>query len=121
MIRIKTLDVLRDTRSPFRDDGCGAAMTARFIAELPGEDCGTLFVACHEGFDVCFVNGLGFWVGEPGGRVAAEGGGICVDAAIVAPVVDKGEDELEAVSFGGGEGVVEALEAGGTVINVTAC
>ena len=59
VVGVKGLDVCARVGGPVRDDGCGAPLAARLIAELPREDGGGGLVSVHDHVDVGAVSGLG--------------------------------------------------------------
>lgn len=121
VVAIELFDVGGDAFGPVVDDVRGAAGAARFVAQFPGEDCCGGFVALDDEFDVFLVGGLGGDVGVEALVGAAVDVGVGYDAAQVVEVVEKGEDQFDAVLFGGGDGVVEAGDAvAGVVVEVLA-
>lgn len=74
MVRIEALDIGGGICSPVRKNAGLAAVAARLVGELPGEDRGGVGVARYDGFDVGFVLGLRCRVGVPGCLAASEGG-----------------------------------------------
>lgn len=108
MRRIQRFYVGTCLRSPVIDNGDVVAAAAGLVAEFPGENGVGVFVAGDDVLDVVAVGLLGCGVGIEGCGCAAEG--ICVGAYAggVVPVVEEGEDELNAVFFCGGDGGVEA-------------
>lgn len=116
VVRVQGFDVGRGVRSPFGDDGGGAARADGLVAEFPAEDGGRGFVAVDDEFDVSFVGGLGLGVGVEAVVVAAVDVGVGVDAAQVVVVVEQGQDQLQAFLLRRGDGVVEASDAVGRVV-----
>lgn len=118
VLRVERLDVGRGGLDPVGQDGGGAALAAGFVGELPGEDGGGVGVAGHDGFDVGLVLGLGFGARVPF-RVGGDAGvgEIGRHAAVVGPVVDEVDDELDVVGGGGLDHGVEALQAVGTGVD----
>ena len=106
VVRVEGFDVCGDGAGPGGDDGGGAAGAARLVAELPAEDRGRGFVPVDDEGDVVLVGGLAAAVGVEAGVRAAEGGCVGVYPAQGVEVVEEGEDELDAVGFGGGYYVV---------------
>ena len=96
MVGINTFDILRGFRCPVRDHGAVAAVAARLVAKLPGENGGRVGVAVDDGAHVCFVCCLRRDICVETRGIASEGG----DSAEIAPVVQEREDELDAVFLG---------------------
>lgn len=105
---VKRLDICADIRRPIGDDGGGAAVTAGFIAELSSEDCGRTFVSTNDEGNVIFVCGLSWSVGEEGGGSAPKGFGVSIYASEIIPVVEQGENKLEALLFRSGDHIVQS-------------
>lgn len=118
---VEALDELARAGGPLRQHRRITPVTTRLVGQLPREDGRRGFVAVDKNLDVVAVDGLAGSVGEPLGGIGAECGGVGGDAAVVAPVVDKVENQFDAVLLGTVDGVVEALEAVGAKIDVAAC
>ena len=106
VVRVEGFDVGRDGGRPGGYDGGGAAWAARFVAELPAEDCCGGLVPVHDEGDVVLVGGLAAGVGVEAGVIASEGGRVGVYPAQGVEVVEEGEHELDAVGLGRGYDVV---------------
>jgi len=92
MSRVQRLDVGRNLGSPVVDDRSVAAVAARLVHELPGEDGVGVLVAVHDELDVVLVGSLGGGVGVERRCIAIVNGAVGVDAPEVVPVVEEVQD-----------------------------
>lgn len=111
MVRIERLDIRASVRGPVCDDGRFAPAAAGFVAELPGKDGRTRFIAVDYELHISFVSCLGFLVCVERCCGAAEGGGVGVDATEIVPIVEEREDEFEVVFFSLSDGIIEVGNA----------
>ena len=109
--RVEGFNVAGGLRRPVVDDAAVTAVAAGLIHQFPGENGRRGFIPVDDEGDVVLVGGLGGGVGVEGCGVAGEDSAVRVDAAEVIPVVEEGEDELDARFFGGGDDGVEASDA----------
>lgn len=117
VVGVEALDVLGRGLCPVVDDARVAAVAAGLVAELPGQDGGRVDKARDDGLDVGLVLGLRGGVGVPRRLAAAERVDVGLDAAVVVPLVDKGDHQLDAPGLGGRDDVVEALQAVGARVD----
>lgn len=118
VVAVERADVVGALANPVCEDGGRAAVAARFVGEFPREHGGRGAVARHDGFDVGLVHGLAFGGGVPLGVAAdAAGGEVGCHAAVVGPVVDKVDDELDVVFLRGADDGVQALQAVGARVD----
>lgn len=89
VVGVQGLDVLRDLGGPVVDDSRVAAVAARLVGQLPGQDGIGVGVSAHNSLDVLFVLRLRIRIGEPCFVGSTKRSGISRDTAIVVPVVDK--------------------------------
>jgi len=92
MSRVQRLDVGRSLGSPVVDDRSVAAVAARLVHELPGEDGVGVLVAVHDELDVVLVGSLSGGVCVEGRGIASKHSTVGVDAAEVVPVVEEVQD-----------------------------
>ena len=119
MLAIKALDVFARSLRPIVDDVRSAATAATgLVHELVGEECAGGFVTLDDEFDPLAIRGLGFCVAKPRGVGAAKGIGICVNTAKIIEVVVQDKNKLDAVSFGGGNSIVEARNTLGVRLEI---
>lgn len=111
MFGVEGFDVGGCVRGPIGDYASITARAARFVAQLPAEDCGGLLVAIDDEFDVVLVGRLGSHVGEEALVGATVDVGVGVDTTKVVVVVEEGKDKLDALFLGSGDGVVETGDA----------
>lgn len=116
---VERFDVGCGVGHPFVEDIEVAAVAARLVGELPGENGRRVAVAANDCFDVRFVLRLGFLADVPFGVGFDAGvGEVGGHASIIGPVVDEVDDELDAVLFGALDDVVQALEAVGAGVDL---
>jgi hypothetical protein len=113
MIPVKALDVFRRLLGPLGDDGSVTSFTSRFIRQLPCQNGCRVDVWRDDRFDVflililafcgCVPFALGWWINlaEPV---------VSLHAAIVIPIVDKWDYQLDSSLFGRFDHIVEALK-----------
>jgi len=88
VVRVQGADVIRCLANPVRENGCCAAVAARFVRQLPRKYRVGVSVPAHDCFDVVLVHGLALRGGVPL-RVAAHATGreVRCHATKVGPVV----------------------------------
>ena len=118
MLAVERFDVRCGGGDPIGHDFEIAAVAARLVGQFPGEDGWRGVVAAHYGLDVCLVLSLSFLARVPL-CVGSDAGVLEVSrhAAVVSPVVDEVDDELDAVLFCALDDIVEALKAVGAGVD----
>lgn len=128
MLGVKRLDIRAGRLNPVVNDRGITAIAAGFIGQFPRENRRRRSIPAHHSLDIVLVSSLGGGVGVPSSRAASKGGHVGRDTTVVGPVVDKVDDQLDAVLLGRGDHVVETLQtigagvdgggAGGEVLEV---
>lgn len=116
---VERLDVRCRSLDPVGHHAEVAALAARLVGELPCEDGGRGTVAAHYGLDIRLILGLSFLAAVPL-CVGADAGEVEVSshAAVVSPIVDEVDDELDAMLLGALDNVVKTLEAIGAGVDL---
>lgn len=120
VVAIQTANVSRDVRRPVVNDIGATCLAARLVRRLPSKDSGRLDVAADDSSDVGLVLRLRLSVGVPAFLRSTESSHVGRHAAVVAPVVDKIDDELDTALLGGLDDVVQALKAVGAGVDLRA-
>lgn len=110
VLRIKRLDVRAGRLNPVVNDRGITAIAARLIGQLPRENRRRRSIPAHHSLDIVLVSSLGGGVGVPSGGTPSKGRNVSSNTTVVGPVVDKVDDQLDAVLLGRGDDVVETLQ-----------
>lgn len=110
VIGIQTFNVRAGFRHPISYDRRRTTIASSFVRQLPSEDSRTRDISTDNSFDVRLVLRLNFRIGVPRCFGSIEIGVVNRHSAIIAPVVDKVDDEFDPVRFGTFNNIVESLE-----------
>lgn len=118
MIGIQPLNKFTRLLNPIIQHGSITTRTSRLIRQLPRKYRRGVTIPLHDRLNIRLIRRLHRITGI---EIRLVGSAICAHVrghtAVVGPVVDEVDDEFDAVLFGGGDDVVEALETVGASVD----
>jgi hypothetical protein len=119
--RIKTLDVSTDGRCPVSDNGSGTAIAAWLIGQFPGEYRTARTISTDNRLYICLVLCLDCGVSVPSSFVGSVVSIVGRHSTIITPVIDKVDDELDAMGLRAGDHIIQTLEPVGSCVDDWRC
>ena len=110
MVGIERLDVLGDIRRPVVDHIGATALAARLVGQLPREDGRGVLVAADNSIDIAAVLSLCFGISVPALLGPAKSRYVGRHPAVIAPVIDEVDDQLDTSLLRRRHDVVEPLQ-----------